>query len=131
LEIEGVVKKGYFIEGDDTLYWMNNSDINDLVNHGFDFTFSQNFIVSPHDQLATYLAPFMRKHFGMGSCYIIFHGLDITGAFKIKQKNKKIWITEFKGNEEDWGTVEKYFRENRLELVDEESEKLYTYNDDL
>ncbi len=124
LENDGELIKGYFIENDDTLYWLHKDAIDKITK---DRTrFNHRFIVSPQDQLAVYLAPEIKKRFGSGSCYIIFHGFEISGIFKIKQKNKKVWITEFKGDNDDWHTVERFFRENKLELVDEETEELYS-----
>lgn len=125
LEQDGDLIKGYFIEDDDNLFWMVTDGIDKI---GQDKSrFNIRFVVSPNDQLATYLAPMMRKRFGTGSCYIIFHGLEITGMFKIVYKNKKVKVVEFEGNDDDWRTVEEFFRLNKIELFDENAEELYSY----
>ena len=38
-------------------------------------------------------------------------------------------IDKFIGDEDDWNTVEKYFRNLRLDIMDEEAEELYTNYD--
>jgi ATP-dependent Lhr-like helicase len=121
--------KGYFQEEDDTLYWVNENMIARLQNDKSRLI--KQFIITPQDQLAAYLAPVMRKRFGSGSSFIIFNGFEISGAFKIKQKSNKVWVTEFQGDDNDWSTMEDFFRQNKLELIDEDAEELYSNDEDL
>ncbi|WP_455391636.1 ATP-dependent helicase [[Eubacterium] cellulosolvens] len=123
LEGDGKLVKGYFIDDDETLYWVSTDRIDSIARDRS--RFNKRFVVSPNDQLAAYLAPYMRKRFGKGSCYIIFKGLEITGMFRIKLKNKKARVIEFQGDDDDWKTMEEFFREKRIELYDEEAEELY------
>lgn len=126
LEAEGEVTKGFLLEDDDTLFWMYNDGISKITSDTTDFDFDRRFIVSSQDQLATYLAPIIRKRFGFGSCFIIFHGLKISGVFRIKQKDKRVKVIDFIGDDDDWNAVETYFRKNGLEVIDEAAEELYS-----
>jgi hypothetical protein len=125
LENDGDLKKGYFIKDDDTLYWMVKDDIENMSSEMDDAESDHRLIVSPQDQLTTYLAPMVRQRFGYGSCFIIFRGYEISGTFKIKKQNKKIKIIDFQGDDDDWRSVEKFFRAQRLELIDEDTDELY------
>ncbi len=127
LESEGVLVKGYFIEDDDTLYWVNKDSFEELLSSEPDLEFTERFVVSPQDQFTAYLAPMIRKRFGFGSCFVIFQGFKISGVFKLKQKDdKKVMVTDFVGDDDDWRTIETFLRMNGLELTDEESEDLYS-----
>jgi len=100
LENEGFLVKGYFLKDDETLYWMSNESLKILENGNLDFTFNERFIISPQDQLSTYLAPMVRDKFGFSSCFIIFHGLEPSGVFIAKQKKKHVKVLDFKGEED-------------------------------
>ena len=128
LEDERELVKGYFREDDDTLYWMHKDALNEIVSNRT--RFNSRLIVSPHDQLGAYLAPELRKRFNCGSCFIIIHGFEITGTFRATQKKNSVKITEFIGNNDDWKATEKFFRENKVEIIDEETEELYSWDDD-
>jgi ATP-dependent Lhr-like helicase len=128
LEDEHELVKGYFREDDDTLYWMHKDALNEIITNRT--RFNKRLIVSPQDQLGAYLAPEMRKRFNCGSCFIIIHGFEITGAFRATQNKNSVRISEFIGDNDDWKATEKFFRENKIDIIDEESEELYSWDDD-
>ena len=112
---------------------MNKKNLEELLKPGpeLDCTERERFVVSPQDQLNSYLAPIIRKRFGFGSCFIIFNGLEITGVFKIKRKKNKVIITDLAGADDNWPTIEAFFRMNKLEITDEETEELYSDIDEI
>jgi ATP-dependent Lhr-like helicase len=124
LELEGLLVKGYFIENDDTLYWMTKDAVKSIENDNS--RFNKYFIVSPKDQLATYMAPVVRQKFGTSTCYLIFHGFEITGTFEAKLKGNTVQVMEFNGTNDDWAAVEEFFRINKLDIIDEETQELYS-----
>ena len=125
LESEGELVKGYFRQDDDSLYWLQLDGIKRLENDNM--RYNDYLIITPQDQLATYLAPVMRQRFGPGPYNIIFKGFEIVGAFRFKHKQslKKVWVMEFFGDDQAKHAMEDWFRINKLELVDEETEELY------
>jgi hypothetical protein len=92
LEDRRLIIKGYFIDGDDTLYWMT-SDSRELIGK---YKFRDRFVLSPHDLLAAYLSKDIHAKFGVrGGYYIVFDGVDMIGAFKAKLTKRTLEITEF------------------------------------
>lgn len=131
LEREGVVKKGFFRKDDDILYWMTTESVEKLLNRKMNYVFSGYLIVSPQDQLISFLAAELRKLFGFGSCFIIIKDLEISGVFKVRKIKNKNLITDFVGDDSARDAVERFFRINKIELFDEETEELYIHDNEL
>ena len=81
--------------------------------------------------MANYMAATVKKQFGkgLGGYFLILNECGLIGAFKIKQKQNRVLITDFIGPESVWGAVEEFFRENKLDIIDEDAEELYTYDE--
>jgi hypothetical protein len=73
----------------------------------------------------------VKKLFGLSSSFIIIRNYELIGAFKTTQKQNQVEITNFNAPEDAWGAVEDYFREKKVDIIDERAEELYTYNDDI
>ncbi len=131
LEADGVVKKGFFKMGDDTLFWMIKDDLNNMKNSKIDCNMEMDhyLIISPQDQLANYLSAEVRKKFGLNACFIIMKDCELIGAFKIKQYKTRVQIIDIICPEDTYTEVEKFFRLNKLDIIDEDAEKLYTYEE--
>ncbi len=129
-EQEQFLVKGYFVEGEDTLYWMMKDglehELSRLKRQGNSELKKLRFVLNPQDQLAHYLPNEIRQKFGAGSFYVIFNGLDMVGAFKSSKRGNVLDIKEFIGGDREWDTVENFLDEHDLELaangVDEQSE---------
>jgi hypothetical protein len=134
LEAENFLRKGYFIDGEDTLFWIKTELLKTLEEPIFRETYYDDLeyiIISPQDQLANYLSSNVKKLFGLSSSFIIIRNYELIGAFKTTQKQNQVEITNFNAPEDAWGAVEDYFREKKVDIIDERAEELYTYNDDI
>jgi ATP-dependent Lhr-like helicase len=134
LEGENFIRKGFFKEGEDTLYWIKTEYLkmlDDSLEGKINYNDLNYIIISPQDQLASYLSTTARELFGLSSCFIIVKNYELVGAFKVQQKQNKVEITDFNAPEDAWDAVEKYFRVRKMDIIDESAEELYTYNDDI
>jgi ATP-dependent Lhr-like helicase len=92
LEADGKLVKGYFINGDDTLYWMTIDSINKIGKYKFH---DYQFVLSPQDPLAIYLSDMLHAKFGIRSgYYVVFDGTDMLCAFKAKKEKDKFVLVE-------------------------------------
>jgi hypothetical protein len=126
LEAEDVLEKGYLVDDSPDLYWISkgaNKKIKRLPK------MKERFVLSNQDQLNHYLIEDIRRKFGIGSCFIVFDGTEMTGAFKANKRAKRLIVTEFIGDSDDWTTVRLFANRHKLELIDEEEEELYDYDD--
>jgi len=128
LEDAGLLVKGYFIEGDDALYWMIKSDYeSNLIGK---YHFRGDFVLSPLDPLSHYLHEEIRKQFGLGSCFVIFHGSKMTGAFKANKKGNVLTLYKFIGGEDDRRTMRQFESSWGLRISDGKEEKTNERQDD-
>lgn len=110
LEHEGYLTKGFLNKKDEALYYIIDEDIRKVLQHPF----HQEFVLSPQDRLFHYLADEIKGTFRMGACYVIFKGVKMTGAFKIKKQGRLITIRQFKGGDDEkriiryWGSVNNF-----------------------
>ncbi|MEM2899564.1 MAG: ATP-dependent helicase [Thermoplasmata archaeon] len=121
LEDAGLLVKGYFIEGDDALYWMIKSDFE--ANMIGKYHFRGEFVLSPLDPLSHYLHEEIRKQFGLGSCFVIFRGSKMTGAFKANKKGNVLTLYKFVGGEEEKRTMRQFESSWGLRISDGKDEK--------
>jgi ATP-dependent Lhr-like helicase len=125
LEQEGYLVKGYFVKGDDTLYWMLKdgleNDMPKLKRSNVDLKNLQ-FVLNPQDQLAHYLTDEIRQKFGSGSYYVVFNGLEMVGGFKASKKSNILEIKDFVGGDGEWDIVENFMYQNDLVMAFEKKE---------
>jgi Lhr-like helicase/DNA-binding Lrp family transcriptional regulator len=107
LEAAGKLAKGFFVEGDDALYWIIKKDIQVLPKMSFKYS----FVLSPFDQLAQLLSQEIRRKFRIGSCFVIFVGAEMAGAFKGTKKGNTLTLTEFIGGDRERKVLRLFERE--------------------
>ncbi len=107
LESEGKLAKGFFLEEDDSLYWIIRRDIQVLPKMSFKYS----FVLSPFDQLAQLLSQEIRRQFRIGSCFVIFVGSEMAGAFKGTKKGNTLTLTEFIGGDRERKVLRLFERE--------------------
>ncbi|MCQ2078513.1 MAG: ATP-dependent helicase [archaeon] len=93
LEDEGNVAKGFFIEGDSTLYWMLASDVSARIR-----PFTGMFLLNTQDNLSLYLRDYIKKECG-SSVSVIFQGTKIIGHFKGKITPTAAKLDSFEGSD--------------------------------
>lgn len=107
---EGIVQKGFLSKDEESLYYMKKVEGREVRRHPF----HQEFILSPQDRLFYYLSSEIKEKFRMGSCYVIFRGTEMTGAFRIRKQGHLIVIRDFVGGKEEkriihyWGSVNNF-----------------------
>jgi ATP-dependent Lhr-like helicase len=120
-EAGGRLAKGFFIEGDETLYWMIRDDLDRIGPLSCD----ESFVLSPFDQLALFLAAEIRRKFRIGSCFVIFNKGEMTGAFKGTKKGNTLILSQFVGGEEEQGILRSFERQWGLRVTaHEEGEQM-------
>ena len=107
LEAEDKVVKGFFMEEDDSLYWIIKRDLDVLPRMSFKYS----FVLSPFDQLAQLLSQEIRRKFRIGSCFVIFVGAEMAGAFKGTKKGNTLTLTEFIGGDRERKVLRLFERE--------------------
>jgi len=107
LELAGKLAKGFFVDGDESLYWMIRKDIEVLPKMSFKYS----FVLSPFDQLAQLLSQEIRRKFRIGSCFVIFVGAEMAGAFKGTKKGNSLTLTEFIGGDRERKVLRLFERE--------------------
>jgi len=118
LEEDGYLKKGYIRRNDETLYWVLASDLSKMKNARF----SDSFILSPQDRLATYIRDVLKLRFGETDHYIIFDGIECVGKFRGKMERNELEVRDFEGNERA-GEILKTFSQRIGRSVQREGEK--------
>lgn len=93
LENDGVVKKGFFMEGDPTLRWMLSPDVG--KRH---IGFGESFVLNTQDNLSLYLREHIRAHCGSTKA-VIMRGPEIIGSFKGKVCVSGAKVEEFEGSD--------------------------------
>ncbi|UCH89717.1 MAG: winged helix DNA-binding domain-containing protein, partial [Thermoplasmata archaeon] len=125
LEDEGVLAKGYLVEGESELYWILKGAAKKIRKLP---RLKERFILSPQDQLCHYLIESIREKFKIGSCFVVFNGSEMTGAFKATRRSNRFIVDDFIGDDEDWGAVRQFAHQHRLELAEKEQDELYDYD---
>jgi Lhr-like helicase/DNA-binding Lrp family transcriptional regulator len=107
LEQAGKLAKGFFVEEDESLYWIIKKDIEVIPKMSFKYS----FVLSPFDQLAQLLSQEIRRKFRIGSCFVIFVGSEMAGAFKGTKKGNTLTLTEFIGGDRERKVLRLFERE--------------------
>ncbi len=115
-ERAGKLVKGFFIEGDETLYWMIAEDVDKIGQ----VVCEESFVLSPFDQLALFLAAEIRRKFRIGSCFVIFNKGEMTGAFKGTKKGNTLLLSQFVGAEGEKEVLRAFERQWGLRVTEHE-----------
>lgn len=106
-EREGMLTRGYFQEGDDTLYWMLSCDL-PALRSGFPPEFKGDFVLTPDDRLTYFLSRRLANKFGIRGGYCIFRDGFETGGFKGKILNGRFILQTFVGDSNDRDVMERF-----------------------
>ncbi|HKZ59686.1 MAG TPA: ATP-dependent helicase [Candidatus Thermoplasmatota archaeon] len=112
----GRLVKGFFIEGDETLYWMIAADVLSIGK----VVCGESFVLSPFDQLALFLAAEIRRRFRIGSCFVIFNKGEMAGAFKGTKKGNTLLLSQFVGTEGEKEVLRAFERQWGLRVTEQE-----------
>jgi ATP-dependent Lhr-like helicase len=115
LEDEGYLTKGYLFEGDRTLYWIVKDDLRRIGSKAFGLS----FVLSPADPLWSYLQQDIRERWGLGTCFVVFQGTEMIGAFKGKVTKGELKVTRFKGDGSCWKLIREFALKNNLRFSEE------------
>ena len=122
LEKEGYLKRGYFIQGDDTLYWIVNVDLEKL-RAGWDPRFPSVFVLPPDDRLATFLTPRIQERFRMGNCFVIFEAGIIIEAFKGRMGRNEIVLRDVRANTKGMEALRQFAYRRGLRIVEKSKDE--------
>jgi len=92
-ELEGWLVKGYLVQGSDALFWMIRSDLDKMAT----IDFKGRIVLSPTDALSQYLSQQIRDRFGIGSCFVVIEGTEMTGAFKATLRGGTLSVSQVVG----------------------------------
>jgi ATP-dependent Lhr-like helicase len=97
LEADGLLAKGFLLQGSDALHWALREDIEGIG----DIDFKHQFVLSPDDTLMYYLAPTIRAKFGIKMPFhVVFDGPEMVAVARTSTRGKEIAIYEFIGPRE-------------------------------
>ncbi len=116
LEREGVLVKGFLIEGEAAVYWMLNDGLLGQV------VYKGKFVLSPWDNLSFYLRDYLHERWRMGSCYTAFDGSRSVAAFKARKRGDQLMITEYQGDSSAEELLRAFAYQNDLTLQAEGEE---------
>lgn len=112
LEKDGFLVKGFFVKGERRLYWM----LRDGVDRVLQTQFTSQFVLTPLDDLALFLREDIMKQWRVGSCYAIFDGTQMVGAFKARKRGQRLAVTSFEGDDIAKGILGMFEKENELSV---------------
>ncbi len=110
LEREGVLVKGFLIEGEPAVYWMLNDGLLGKT------PYKGQFVLSPWDNLSFYLRDYLHERWRMGSCYAAFDGSRSVAAFKARKRGDELVITEYQGDSAAQELLRAFAYQNDLAL---------------
>jgi ATP-dependent Lhr-like helicase len=104
LEDEGVLAKGYLLEGSDKLHWMVKEDVDQIQAEPV----NSEVLVTSNDRLAMYLLPWVREKFGTGTSWILLSNGEIISAAKVRKKKQELFVGEVIGDERVKDAIKDY-----------------------
>jgi ATP-dependent Lhr-like helicase len=120
LEEDGLLVKGFLLEGDDTMYWMLAEDVGSIKG----IEAPERFVLTSDDNLAVYLQyPWIRTQFGC-TCNVVFDGVEMKAAYKARTRGKDIIVVQFFGDREARRTLNDHIRSLGLTLRDDEGDRI-------
>jgi ATP-dependent Lhr-like helicase len=118
-EDEGWLVKGFFRRGDRRPHWMVKEDVDRVA----DIPFDDAFVLTPLDNLALYLREDVARTWRMGTCYVVFDGPRMVGAFRAQRRRGDLRVTRFEGSTRAREILQTFEAENDLR-VDEEVDRI-------
>ena len=94
LENEGLLVKGFLVEGDEAVHWMLRADAEREGKLAL-----EEFVLTPMDNLSYFLYPQIREKFGTWS-YVVFRGPEMIGSFRARKKGNDLYLMEMIGDRE-------------------------------
>lgn len=93
LEDDGLLVKGFFMDGDPSLRWMRASDAGKEP-----LGFSETFVLNTQDNLSLYLRDYIKRACGTSKS-VVMRGTEIIGSFKGKIAVSGAKVEEFEGSD--------------------------------
>ena len=118
-EEQGWLIKGYFVEGDDTLYWLVAEDLERLSKSEA----VGNRVLTTTDPVAQYLQQEIKERYNLGTCYLVFKGTEMVGAFKATRRAGVLAYTDFIGNDEAMKILQDFGRRWGLKVMEKKFEE--------
>lgn len=117
LEDEGLLVKGFFLEGDPTLRWMLAKDLDTPIK-----PFRDVFLLNTQDNLHFYLRPYIKDRCGSSEC-VVFSGTEIIASFKGKVCSTGAKVEDFKGSDKALRYIRELAKTLGVKIEDEKSEE--------
>ncbi len=118
-EDQGWLVKGYFVEGDDSLYWLVTEDMARLSQSDT----TGNRVLTTTDPVAQYLQQEIKERYNLGTCYLVFKGTEMVGAFKATRRSGILAYTDFVGNDEAMKILHEFGRRWGLKVMEKKFEE--------
>ena len=112
LEDEGFLVKGFLVEGDDSVHWLLAEDVGRIGPADV----GEQFVLSPEDNLHSYLHPWIKQMLGSSYHSLIMDGPRILGSFRGKIKSRDMELQELRGGVEAKAVLAKHLRALGLTL---------------
>jgi ATP-dependent Lhr-like helicase len=112
LEKEGLLAKGFLVDGDESVYWMVKEDVKQLGK----VKFTEEFVLGPEDNLHVYLADRIRQNLGGSYFSLIMDGPRMIGSFRGRVKATDITLQDFNGDKNARAVLTRYLKEMGLTL---------------
>jgi len=93
LEHDGVLVKGFLLNGSSTLYWCR-SDLYPSLGQG---GFAGSVVLPPNDDVVLYLRASFRNLLPETGRYVIFSGSSLIGSFKARRREGKFEVSDLQG----------------------------------
>jgi Lhr-like helicase len=122
LESDGFLSRGYFIDGDDTLFWMVREDL-ERMRTGWVPKIDGAFVLTPDDRLSHCLAGRIYQKFRKGNCFVIFSDGKMTCAFKGRFGKGELIVQDFECAPSDRQILEMFAYRKGLRIVREEKKE--------
>ncbi|MFP4196493.1 MAG: ATP-dependent helicase [Methanomassiliicoccales archaeon] len=118
LEREGVLVKGFLLQGNGSLHWILSEDLDRV---GEDFL--EEFVLTNEDNLYHYLKPWIKERFDRSPC-LIMGGSRVLGTFRCRKRGKSIVLTEFSGGREAKRVLNAHIRRMGLTVRGERTDPI-------
>jgi ATP-dependent Lhr-like helicase len=112
LEKEGLLVKGFLVDGDESVHWMLREDLEQVGK----VRTAEQFVLGPEDNLHTYLAEWIRQNLGGSYFSLVMDGPRMIGSFRGRVKASDIVLQDFKGEKEARAVLTRYLKDNGLTI---------------